>query len=473
MRFFSNDAKDSADETVSDEHPERVQSDPVAVPQQRAGSPWSDPRNPADPDSSADPDAPTDSDAPADSGTHTDSDTATTDAEFADRERADGSVDSPGYGSTEPVRDDSEDRQNGDALVPSDESTTASAPAHEGLGAHRVDEDGEEVTSTDVADEQDSDRLAEHNADAERHDDDRGDDRDDVVDLPLEEPATSGDSGVQDSAVQDSADRDSAVEDSGDKDSPAPDLWVQDETIDTATDGTPADDTPVATTTTYGPDGTVTTTAGSADDEDFPTDSDDSDPAVKDEGGFDDPTAVDPATEEPLDSTPDEPAAADEPAAVDEPAEVAAVSDYSTPETAATDDDSTAGAEAVPVIVAVPVGSAADADDKSADDKSADDKSSGDKLPGSVTAPELGSLFAASDAQSFQDRWREVQLRFVDSPKEATAEAAKLVDEAVDQLTASLKAQKDQVAIENSEDTEQLRVELRGYRDILNRVLTL
>jgi hypothetical protein len=60
----------------------------------------------------------------------------------------------------------------------------------------------------------------------------------------------------------------------------------------------------------------------------------------------------------------------------------------------------------------------------------------------------------------------------VDSPKDAATEAAGLVDEAVDQLTASLKSQKDGLH-SDSDDTEKLRIELRGYRDILNRVLSL
>jgi CHAD domain-containing protein len=65
-----------------------------------------------------------------------------------------------------------------------------------------------------------------------------------------------------------------------------------------------------------------------------------------------------------------------------------------------------------------------------------------------------------------------VQLRFVDSPKDAAAEAAELVDEAVEKLTASLRSQRDGLT-NDTEDTEQLRVQLRGYRDILNRILSL
>lgn len=93
--------------------------------------------------------------------------------------------------------------------------------------------------------------------------------------------------------------------------------------------------------------------------------------------------------------------------------------------------------------------------------------------PGEVDAPAVTTIFDAGDAKAFQDRWRDVQLRFVDSPKEATAEAATLVDDAVDKLTASLRSQKEQFGGESTEDTEKLRVELRGYREIFNRIIGL
>jgi len=209
-------------------------------------------------------------------------------------------------------------------------------------------------------------------------------------------------------------------------------------------------DTASGTTTTYGAEGTVVTrdedevdSATAAADADTEADVDrlDGDPALKDAGDFDDPTAVDPATDKPLDT--DEPDAG----------ETTPVTDTTTEP----DRDDLAAGEAVPV--PVPVGAA--------------DTTAGTAAkPGSVTEPDLGSLFGEADAQSFHERWRDVQLRFVDSPREATTEAARLVDEAVDKLTASLKAQKGAVSGE-SDDTEQLRVALRGYRDILNRILGL
>jgi len=118
--------------------------------------------------------------------------------------------------------------------------------------------------------------------------------------------------------------------------------------------------------------------------------------------------------------------------------------------------------DAVPVAAAVAVPAAATAGTGSA--------AAG---TGSATGTDPASpdrLFADSDA--FAGRFREIQLRFVDSPKDATAEAAALVAEAVDQLTSALNEQKNRLA-SDSDDTEKLRVELRGYRDLMNRLLAL
>jgi hypothetical protein len=145
------------------------------------------------------------------------------------------------------------------------------------------------------------------------------------------------------------------------------------------------------------------------------------DAALRDEGGFDDPKAVDPASEQPLEA---------------------------------------AGAGAAGVAGA---GVAA----------AGDRPGRGESKPGSISAPGLAKLFG-DDAGSFRERWRDVQLRFVDSPKEATSDAAVLVDEVVDQLSANLKKQRAALAGEGSaDDTEKLRVELRAYRDFLNRLLDL
>ncbi|SCG44437.1 hypothetical protein [Micromonospora halophytica] len=84
------------------------------------------------------------------------------------------------------------------------------------------------------------------------------------------------------------------------------------------------------------------------------------------------------------------------------------------------------------------------------------------------------TLFEAEAAQGFRDRWREVQLRFVDDPRAAVGEAQSLVEEAIQALSAALTAQKRQLGSwqdAGSADTEQLRVAVRQYRDFLDRVL--
>jgi hypothetical protein len=87
---------------------------------------------------------------------------------------------------------------------------------------------------------------------------------------------------------------------------------------------------------------------------------------------------------------------------------------------------------------------------------------------------DAATLFAEETAQDFRDRWRDVQLRFVDDPRAAVGEAQSLVEEAIEALSAALREQKAKLGgwqESGSADTEQLRVAVRGYRDFLDRVL--
>ncbi|MFI7218496.1 hypothetical protein [Micromonospora maritima] len=93
--------------------------------------------------------------------------------------------------------------------------------------------------------------------------------------------------------------------------------------------------------------------------------------------------------------------------------------------------------------------------------------------PGAVPA-DAATLFAAEAAQDFRDRWRDVQLRFVDDPRAAVGEAESLVEEAIEALATALREQRTRLGAwqeSGSTDTEQLRVAVRGYRDFLDRVL--
>ncbi|MFF5290970.1 hypothetical protein [Paractinoplanes globisporus] len=225
----------------------------------------------------------------------------------------------------------------------------------------------------------------------------------------------------------------------------------------------------VSEVTTYGPDGSVTThedhdsTDGSAED------------ALRDEGTFDSPEAVEPATGDSLES---DISGTSEARVEDETdrdrAEAAAEADETVEEARADEERAEAEINGTPVAVEpepVPVASAADADEPEATPVAAAvPVDSAASTPGSGPATALDRLF--TDGDSFAERFREIQLRFVDSPKEATNDAAVLVGEAVDRLTDALKAQKDALG-GDSDDTEQLRVQLRSYRDLLNRLSAL
>jgi hypothetical protein len=95
-------------------------------------------------------------------------------------------------------------------------------------------------------------------------------------------------------------------------------------------------------------------------------------------------------------------------------------------------------------------------------------------MPGEIDAEPVSALVAVEAAQGFRDRWREVQLRFVDDPRGAAGEAQGLAEEAADALVEAVAALRTDLggweATEGA-DTEQLRVVVRRYRDFLDRML--
>jgi hypothetical protein len=411
MRFFSNDARESAepddsgkDPQAADDRPETVQSDPVAVPAQRPPSPWSN--TPAD-----------------DTVNGHDHDTDLPPYQ----ETA-----SASYGTVTPPPAEAE-RWAADDSVP---TTFESDASRDERGAHAADPDADPVDlPLDDSEEKARDTTSPHDtvSDTTTSDDtvsedtvsDRTTAEDTVSDRTDGDDAVKSDAAADDTVVDGSAKEDSAKEDS------LPDDTVADEAArDDSVRGEADQEATVPEATT----------------------DDETKAALKDEGGFDDPKAVDPATDETLDSpageTPgdgtSDPDAAPE---LDEPIVAAAPDATAGPENPPASDYAPTAEESTPVVAAVPVAAAA-------------------------AAPAAATFFDAGDAQAYKERWRDVQLRFVDSPKEAADEAATLVSEAVEKLTASLNAQKDGLADE-TDDTERLRVQIRGYRDILNRILAL
>ena len=99
-----------------------------------------------------------------------------------------------------------------------------------------------------------------------------------------------------------------------------------------------------------------------------------------------------------------------------------------------------------------------------------------ERAPGEIEGSPVADLWPADTADSLRDRWRELQLRFVDDPQGAATEADALVSEAVDALTASLAAQRAELAewrTARDSDTEGLRVAVQRYHTFLDRVLGL
>lgn len=91
-------------------------------------------------------------------------------------------------------------------------------------------------------------------------------------------------------------------------------------------------------------------------------------------------------------------------------------------------------------------------------------------------APELVTVWPAETARGFRDRWREIQLRFVDDPRVATSDAEALLAEALAVLSESLAAHKAEIDTwgdAGGADIERLRTGVRRYRDLLERLLVM
>jgi hypothetical protein len=90
-------------------------------------------------------------------------------------------------------------------------------------------------------------------------------------------------------------------------------------------------------------------------------------------------------------------------------------------------------------------------------------------------------------AEGIRDRWRDVQLRFVDDPRSAADQAAELVDEVTQSLVTALESRRTELGAwrddpvggstadtdAGSGQTEQLRVAVQRYREFIDRVLGL
>jgi len=91
-------------------------------------------------------------------------------------------------------------------------------------------------------------------------------------------------------------------------------------------------------------------------------------------------------------------------------------------------------------------------------------------------APANGGTGMAGDPERIHERWAAIQATFVDDPRGSVTAAAELVTETIAALVAGAEQQERGLRGEwNREgvDTEDLRNTLRGYRGLLDRLVTL
>jgi hypothetical protein len=85
-----------------------------------------------------------------------------------------------------------------------------------------------------------------------------------------------------------------------------------------------------------------------------------------------------------------------------------------------------------------------------------------------------GSLLPSLDAAALRSRFLDIQAGFVDEPRQAVQEAGRFVDDLVRQVVDALHGQRGQLEATGAEgSTEDLRLTLRAYRRLVDRLLGL
>jgi hypothetical protein len=89
-----------------------------------------------------------------------------------------------------------------------------------------------------------------------------------------------------------------------------------------------------------------------------------------------------------------------------------------------------------------------------------------------ATAGTPASLVGSLDADGIRNRFLDIQAGFVDEPRQAVEEAGRFVDDLLQQVADALREQRAQLAGATDEgSTEDLRLALRAYRQLMDRIL--
>jgi hypothetical protein len=86
------------------------------------------------------------------------------------------------------------------------------------------------------------------------------------------------------------------------------------------------------------------------------------------------------------------------------------------------------------------------------------------------------ALFAPEEAQNLRSRWEKIQVGFVDEPRVSVEQADQLVATVIQQLTTIFADERNRLESEwgkgDSATTEDLRMALRRYRSLFDRLLS-
>jgi hypothetical protein len=92
------------------------------------------------------------------------------------------------------------------------------------------------------------------------------------------------------------------------------------------------------------------------------------------------------------------------------------------------------------------------------------------------TTEEQGPLLSEDQTEDFTKRWREIQVGFVDEPRDSVARADTLVADLMQQLAASFSDERERLERQwdsgDDVSTEDLRVALTRYRSFFDRLLS-
>lgn len=93
-----------------------------------------------------------------------------------------------------------------------------------------------------------------------------------------------------------------------------------------------------------------------------------------------------------------------------------------------------------------------------------------------VTDDERQPLVAPEEASSFSNRWRDIQVEFVDRPRESVEQADALVAELMQRLAAGFADERSRLERQwdggDDVSTEELRLALQRYRSFFDRLLS-